>query len=111
MAHPPPDPDPEITRSKLKNQVSQRKDDEGRLITARFFTKTFMECPVGDIGSGEVPESPKTTIRLDEGLRADAERCAEERGIKLAEFVRQSIAHYVAWCASARERNDENPQR
>jgi predicted transcriptional regulator len=39
----------------------------------------------------------KTTIRLDDGLKADAQRCADERGIKLAEFVRQAVTHYVAW--------------
>lgn len=56
-------------------------------------------------------ESPKTTIRWDEGLKADAERCAKARGIPVAEFVRQSIAHYVAWCA-AREtlENDREPR-
>lgn len=65
----------------------------------------FFECPPDDnpgsvIGSGAVPESPKTTIRWDEGLKSDAERCAKARGISLAEFVRQSVAHYVAWTAA-----------
>lgn len=62
------------------------------------------------VGSHEVAESPKTTIRWDNGLKGDAERCARERGIPVAEFVRQSIAHYVAWCAAV-ARNDERPQR
>jgi hypothetical protein len=40
---------------------------------------------------------------MDEGLKADVERCAAERGIKVAEFVRQAITHYVAWCAATKE--------
>lgn len=59
--------------------------------------------PDEDVGSPSVPESPKTTIRWDEGLRGDAERCAKARGISVAEFVRQSITHYVAWCAAQKE--------
>lgn len=47
-----------------------------------------------------MPESPKTTIRWDEGLKGDAERCAKARGIPVAEFVRQAVAHYVAWTAA-----------
>lgn len=67
------------------------------------------------VGSPDVPESPKTTIRWDEGLKADAERCASERGVSVAEFVRQSITHYVAWCAGQRaavqnDQNDEQPR-
>lgn len=54
-------------------------------------------------------ESLKTTIRWDEGLKADAERSAAARGISVAEFNRQAIAHYVAWCAAQEEaqRNDQ----
>lgn len=63
-------------------------------------SKENAQDPTGDVGSGPVPESPKTTIRWDEGLRADAERCAKERGIAVAEFVRQAVTHYVAWCAA-----------
>lgn len=72
----------------------------------------LMRGPSNDVGSGAVPESPKTTIRWDEGLKADAERCAKDRGIPVAEFVRQSIAHYVAWCEviKAQERNDQEPR-
>ena len=58
-------------------------------------------------------ESPKTTIRWDEGLRADAERAAADRGISVAEFVRQSVAHYVAWCAARKEcppEKDDEPR-
>lgn len=63
------------------------------------------------VGSGDMAESPKSTIRWDNGLRADAERCAKARGISVAEFVRQSIAHYVAWCAARDEasRTTEDP--
>lgn len=43
-------------------------------------------------------ESLKTTIRWDEGLKADAEHYARVRGISSAEFIRQAIAHYCAWC-------------
>lgn len=64
--------------------------------------------PSRPVGSQPVPESPKTTIRWDEGLRADAERCAKARGIPVAEFVRQSITHYVAWCAA---QNEDKPER
>lgn len=60
------------------------------------------EVPTSDVGSGRVPESPKTTIRWDEGLKSDAERCAQDRNIAVAEFIRQSIAHYVAWCAASK---------
>lgn len=63
--------------------------------------------PGGHVRSGPVPESPKTTIRWDEGLKADAERCAKDRGIAVAEFVRQSITHYVSWCAAQKEREDD----
>lgn len=69
--------------------------------------------PHDDVGSRAVPESPKTTVRLDEGLKADAERCAKARGIPVAEFIRQAIAHYVAWTSAASKedaQNDENPQ-
>ncbi len=65
--------------------------------------------PSEPVGSDLVPASPKTTVRLDEGLRADAERCAKARGISVAEFIRQSVAHYVAWTA-AQAQNDERPQ-
>jgi predicted HicB family RNase H-like nuclease len=66
------------------------------------------ENPSIALGSPDVPESPKTTLRWDEGLKSDAERCAKERGISVAEFVRQSVAHYVAWTAAQK---DESPQR
>lgn len=58
-----------------------------------------------------VPQTPKTTIRFDNGLRTDAEQCASERGISLSEFVRQSVCHYIAWCASAKKaENDKEPR-
>lgn len=67
--------------------------------------------PASQVGSRAMPESPKTTIRWDEGLKGDAERCAKDRGIPVAEFVRQSIAHYVAWCAATvSEKNDQEPR-
>ncbi len=68
--------------------------------------KQSPQRPPTDIGSASVGESPKTTIRLDDGLKGDAERCAKERGIPLAEFVRQAVAHYVAWCAAQKEREE-----
>lgn len=69
-----------------------------------------MNDPTRPVHSGHMPESPKTTIRWDEGLKADAERTAKERGIPVAEFVRQSIAHYVAWCEAMKARNDNDPR-
>lgn len=62
---------------------------------------------MANVGSEFVPESPKTTIRRDEGLKGDAERCARARGIPVAEFVRQAVAHYVAWTAAQDDRKDE----
>lgn len=59
--------------------------------------------PTGDVPSRAVPESPKSTIRWDEGLKADAERCAKARGITLAEFIRQAVTHYVAWTEAQNE--------
>lgn len=79
--------------------------------------------PNKHVASPDVAESPKTTIRWDEGLKADAEQCAKERGISVAEFIRQSVAHYVAWCAATKRitstptadaedpDNDDEPQR
>lgn len=64
------------------------------------------------VSSDPMAESPKTTIRWDEGLKGDAERCAKARGISLAEFVRQSVAHYVAWTAGQEEaHNDKEAPR
>lgn len=82
------------------------------MIYRNMFDSGQREQPHDDVGSPHVAESPKTTIRWDEGLKSDAERCAKARGIPVAEFIRQAIAHYVAW-TSAREspKNDESPQR
>lgn len=57
-----------------------------------------LECPSEDVGSRTVPESLKTTLRWDPGIKADAERYAKARGISPAEFIRQAITHYCAWC-------------
>lgn len=76
----------------------------------RKMRHTMQMCaPSDDVGSQLVPESPKMTLRLGEGLRADAERCAKARGITLAEFIRQSVTHYVAWTAAQGDQNDETP--
>lgn len=68
--------------------------------------------PQQHVGSpDEMADEGKTTIRLDDGLKADAQRCANQRGIKLAEFIRQAVAHYVAWTAAQKEaQNDEEPR-
>lgn len=63
----------------------------------------FSQRPRSDIGSDDMAEALKTTIRWDLGLKSDAERCAKARGIAVAEFNRQAIAHYVAWCAAQTE--------
>lgn len=74
----------------------------------------FSRDPVRNVGSSpEMAEALKTTIRWDEGLKSDAERCAKARGISVAEFNRQAITHYVAWCASQKDaqENDKEPPR
>ncbi|MDR5730551.1 MAG: hypothetical protein RB191_24345 [Terriglobia bacterium] len=64
-----------------------------------------------NVSSDPMAESPKTTIRWDNGLKGDAQRCAKARGISLAEFVRQSVVHYVAWTAGQDKiQNDDSPQ-
>lgn len=61
-----------------------------------------------DVESAAMPETPSTTLRLDAALKADAQRCADERGIKLAEFIRQATVHYIAWCEAAKKAQDKS---
>lgn len=44
-------------------------------------------------------------------MKADAERLARERGVTVAEVIRQAVTHYVAWCEAQNPapRNDESP--
>ena len=55
----------------------------------------------GLIESGNVPPT-RFEFRLDDALKGAAQREAEEMGVDLAEFVRQSMVFRLAWLTFVR---------
>lgn len=77
-------PPPPLSGSRWSMAAPPRSGSGSRNPQTTRASWTYVGSPSDDLASAPSPESPKTTIRCDEGLKADAERWARERGIPVA---------------------------